>query len=71
MSKSAEYKAIARLGDEEDESKWIAVVKEGEEIDIESHLDYLSGFKLSALLNMILLMKWQKRGVLSFPSLNC
>ena len=41
MSKSAEYRAIARLGDEEDESKWITVVEEGEEIDIESHLEYL------------------------------
>ena len=70
MSKSSEYKAIARLGDEEDESKWIAVVEEGEKIDVETHLEYLSGFKSSALLNMILLMKERKRGVLSFPSLN-
>jgi hypothetical protein len=38
---SAEAKAIARLQDEDDPSQWITVVEEGEEIDVESSLEYL------------------------------
>ena len=38
---SAEAKAIARLTDEEDESKWIAVVHEDDEIDEEALNEWL------------------------------
>lgn len=45
---SAEAKAIARLADEEDESQWITVVHEDEEIDIDASLEYLKsrGYKV-------------------------
>ncbi|MDX2256805.1 MAG: hypothetical protein NW214_14935 [Pseudanabaenaceae cyanobacterium bins.39] len=45
---SAETKAIARLEDEEDESKWITAISEGEEIDVEANLEYLRqrGYKV-------------------------
>jgi len=39
--KSAEAKAIARLTDEEDESKWITVVHEENEIDEEALNEWL------------------------------
>ena len=40
-SQSAEAKAIARLTDEEDESKWITVVHEDDEIDEEALNEWL------------------------------
>jgi hypothetical protein len=38
---SAEAKAIARLGDEDDESQWITVVHEDDEIDEEALNEWL------------------------------
>ena len=38
---SAEAKAIARLADEDDESQWITVIVEGEEVDVDASLEYL------------------------------
>jgi hypothetical protein len=45
---SAEAKAIARLVDEEDESQWIAVIEEGQEVDVDASLEYLKnrGYKV-------------------------
>ena len=47
-SQSAEAKAIARLADEEDESQWITVIEEGEEVDVDASLEYLKnrGYKV-------------------------
>jgi hypothetical protein len=48
---SAEAKAIARLGDEDDESQWITVIEEGEEVDVDASLEYLKnrGYKVEVL----------------------
>jgi len=48
---SAEAKAIARLADEEDESQWITVIEEGEEVDVDASLEYLKnrGYKVEVL----------------------
>jgi hypothetical protein len=48
---SAEAKAIARLADEDDESQWITVIEEGEEIDVDASLEYLKnrGYKVEVL----------------------
>ena len=45
---SSEAKAIARLADEDDESQWITVIEEGEEVDIDASLEYLKnrGYKV-------------------------
>ncbi|MFM7601542.1 MAG: hypothetical protein ACKO7R_10135 [Pseudanabaena sp.] len=45
---SAASKAIARLADEDDESKWITVIEEGEEVDVDASLEYLKnrGYKV-------------------------
>lgn len=45
---SAEAKAIARLADEDDESQWITVIEEGEEVDVDASLEYLKnrGYKV-------------------------
>jgi len=50
-SQSAEAKAIARLADEEDESQWITVIEEGEEVDVDASLEYLKnrGYKVEVL----------------------
>ena len=47
-AQSSEAKAIARLEDEDDQSKWITVIEEGEEIDVKANLDYLRqrGYKV-------------------------
>jgi len=47
-AQSAEAKAIARLEDEDDESKWITAIEEGEEVDVEANLEYLRqrGYKV-------------------------
>ena len=48
---SAEAKAIARLADEDDESQWITVIEEGEEVDVDASLEYLKnrGYKIEVL----------------------
>ena len=48
---SAEAKAIARLADEDDESQWITVIEEGEEVDVDASLEYLKnrGYKVEVL----------------------
>jgi predicted hydrolase (HD superfamily) len=48
IAQSAEAKAIARLEDEDDESKWITAIEEGEEVDVEANLEYLRqrGYKV-------------------------
>ena len=48
---SVEAKAIARLADEDDESQWITVIEEGEEIDVDASLEYLKnrGYKVEVL----------------------
>lgn len=48
---SAEAKAIARLADEEDESQWVTVIEEGEEVDVDASLEYLKnrGYKVEVL----------------------
>ncbi len=48
-AQSAEAKAIARLEDEDDESKWITAIEEGEEVDVEANLEYLRqrGYKVA------------------------
>ena len=48
---SAEAKAIARLADEDNESQWITVIEEGEEVDVDASLEYLKnrGYKIEVL----------------------
>lgn len=48
---SAEAKAIARLAEEDDESQWITVIEEGEEVDVDASLEYLKnrGYKVEVL----------------------
>ncbi|MEI6063299.1 MAG: hypothetical protein WCQ26_01780 [Pseudanabaena sp. ELA748] len=48
---SAEAKAIARLADEDDESQWITVIEEGEDVDVDAGLEYLKnrGYKVEVL----------------------
>ncbi|NUN64239.1 hypothetical protein HCU40_05635 [Pseudanabaena biceps] len=47
-AQSSEARAIARLEDEDDESKWITVIEEDEEVDVEASLEYLRqrGYKV-------------------------
>ena len=47
-TQSSEAKAIARLEDEDDDSKWITVIEEGQEVDVEASLEYLRqrGYKV-------------------------
>ncbi|MBD2178920.1 hypothetical protein H6F42_18520 [Pseudanabaena sp. FACHB-1998] len=47
-AQSSEAKAIARLEDEDDESKWITAIEEDEEIEVEANLEYLRqrGYKV-------------------------